>query len=90
MFSELGYRLGVKIDNGLEKLKIWNLQRWWYKPYVWIMFRKWIKIKKWKTEEHFYNSLNYAVGNINKEINWINEKQYKKYEELFKKHYEGE
>ena len=54
------------------------------------MIRRWIKINKWENKESFYGTLDYAVGNINKEINWISKKQYKKYEKLFKKHYEGE
>lgn len=74
MFMELG----IKLDNLIEDIKLWNTQRIWYKPIAYLKIKKWIKAKKFNGNNHFNIFMN--TTKKNKQIwNW----QYDKLIEIY-------
>ena len=77
MFMELG----MKIDDLLDCIRMWNTQRIWYKVYGHFYIKKKIKTKAFKNYQSFQYFMNMVKGN-----NQIWDWQYK----LFYKMYKGE
>lgn len=74
MFMELG----MKLDNLIERIRIWNTQRFWCKIYGHFYIRRKIKAKAFKD----YNSFKYFIKTA-RANNQIWDWQYKKFRKMF-------